>query len=142
MGRPDRPATLTYRSVLRSTLEAERKAYGFTLAIWGGATMAASVHGAASGVEGLAYVAGALASMGLVILFTQHSTATAEEPPSTGLSPGSVHVFSVAAAVGGAWLGARLFHPGWLAYLAAGSVAAMAYQLLVPLESLLVGRRA
>lgn len=84
-----------YLSSLRATLDAERKAYGFTLVIWGGATMTSSIHGSPSAVEGVAYLGGALVSMGAVILLT---LGVAEPPGGEGrsrLSLGAVHLVSV-----------------------------------------------
>ncbi len=127
----------TYKSALRSTLKAERKAYGFTLVIWGGATVTSGVQGPTTTLEGISYVGGALAAMAAVILLTVHVAGAPDRPESDRLALGAIHAISVACAIGGAWLAAELVRPVWLAYLVAGAVVTTAYQLLAALVSTL-----
>jgi hypothetical protein len=131
-----------YRTSLRSALASEAKAYGFTLVIWGTASLATAARGTPKSGEVLGYVVGAFAAMGLVILATYAGTGEemSGDPPQRRLAWGAIHLVSVAAGLAAGWGAAELIDPRWLAFLAAGGVATLVFQLVLGLEVALSAR--
>lgn len=60
------------RDFLRSTLEKESRAYGFTIAFWGSGAILIAEHGLPSLTEALSYGSGAVLGFGLLTLIAYH----------------------------------------------------------------------
>ena len=125
-----------YREALRALLQAETKAYGFTLVIWGTGLMTETRHGSPGQLSVIAFVGGAFTAMALVIIATAGGPRGRLGTPrrQSRYALGSVHLLSVASAIASGWA-VSLSVPGKaLAYLSAAATAVLVYQLVVGLE--------
>jgi hypothetical protein len=124
-----------YRPALRAVLSSESKAYGFALVVWGGGSMCVAQRGIPDTPQVLAFVAGSLFSMG-VLLAASFGGPTAIWKLTTipHRLVGAIHVLSVGAALGVAWLTATLISRGWLAFGVTALVSTAMFQLGVAFE--------
>lgn len=135
-------STPHYRAALQASLSAESKAYGFTLVTWSTGAFAIVERGSPGRADVVAYLAGALVGMGVIILAGFGGPRSEFEPRSLHrYAAGAIHVVSVCAATSLGWLAALVLEPRWLAFAAAGTAATSAYQLLLALEVALSARR-
>jgi len=124
-----------YRRALRRALRGETKAYGFALVIWGTGSLAEDKLGSPGAGGSLGYIGGALIAMALVLIAAYGRPVTElATPPSQHFGLGGIHIISVPLSVAAGWLMTEIFAPKWLAFLAAGFVAALAFQVLLGFE--------
>jgi hypothetical protein len=129
-----------YREALRSILSTETKAYGFALVVWGTATLTEAERGSPGKMGVIAFVGGALAVMGAVTLVTvggPFARWRQRRQQSPRYAIGSVHVLSVAAAVGAGWAVTLVVKDKALAYLTSSVTAVLIYQLVLGAELVL-----
>lgn len=126
-----------YRKALQHALGGETRAYGFALVVWTTAALASAERGTPKQAAAIAYVAGALAAMAVVIIATFGGpTETIKRQPNVPQrAAGTVHLFSVAIAILAGWGLAAVLTTGWLAFLVAGFVSVLLYQLILGVEA-------
>lgn len=125
-----------YRQALRSVLNAEAKAYGFTLVIWGTGMLTEAQRGRPSPLGVVAFVGGAFLAMALTIVATLGGPMSkwGNRRQQRRYALGSVHLLSVAAAIASGWSLTLVVPSRPVAYLVAAAVAVVVYQLVVGIE--------
>lgn len=122
---------------LRSALEKESRAYGFTIAFWGSGAMLISEHGLPSLVEALSYGGGAVLGFGLLTLIAYHR---AFGKPSYDedkiMILGMVHYFSALVPIILAAYFAKI-NPPWASFGLTGIAASVGYNLGMLVEEAL-----
>lgn len=116
------------RDFLRSTLEKESRAYGFTIAFWGSGAILIAEHGLPSLLEALSYGGGAVIGFGLLTLIAYHR---ALEKPSYEdekiMILGMIHYIAALLPIVAAAYFAKLVSP-W-SFLFAGASTSIFYNL-------------
>jgi hypothetical protein len=124
-----------YRTALKSAVSSESKAYGFTLVVWGAASLVMSRHGLAGLSGTVAYIGGLLAGMSIAVLVALGGPfKTWTSMSLRRYAIGAIHLGSVAAGMGAGYAAALVIRPHWAAYLGAGLAAGLVYQLSLGLE--------
>lgn len=122
------------RDFLRSTLEKESRAYGFTIAFWGSGAMLISEHGLPSLMEALSYGGGAVLGFGILTLIAYQR---ALEKPSYGENKimilGMVHYIAALLPIVLAAYFAKI-NPSWASFGLTGVSASVGYNLGMLIE--------
>jgi hypothetical protein len=128
-----------FAATLRWVIASSATSYGYTLTIW--ATSAVVLHhrGIPTEADALTFVLGAIAAFAVVGFVANRGLARVGPPqPLTFRLWQALHLLSVAVAIGGAAVIARLLH-SWMAWPASGFTATGVY-LVVLAAQLSVGR--
>jgi hypothetical protein len=127
-----------FRSALQTVVAKEAKAYGFTLVVWSTGAFLLIERGKPTAPSILVFVGGILLAQAVVVLVAYGSPArTWVQPSQREYVWSTFHAGPIAAGVLLAWLLAAGTSGMW-AYFLAPLVAALAYQILLGLESLLL----
>lgn len=125
-----------YRDFLRSTLEKESRAYGFTIAFWGSGAILIGEHGLPSLIEALSYGSGAVLGFGLLTLVAyQRAFGRPEHENDKVMILGMVHYIAALLPIVLAAYFAQLTSP-W-SFLFTGASASIAYNLGMLVEEAL-----
>jgi len=125
------------RDFLRSALEKESRAYGFTIAFWGSGAMLISEYGLPSLIEALSYGGGAVLGFGLLTLIAYHR---ALGKPSYDedkiMILGMVHYFASLVPIVLAAYFAKI-NPSWASFGLTGITTSVGYNLGMLVEEAL-----
>lgn len=125
-----------YRDFLRSTLEKESRAYGFTIAFWGSGAMLIAEQGLPNLMEALSYGGGAVLGFGLLTLLAYRR---ALDKPKYGddrvMVLGMVHYIAALLPIVLTAYFAKIVSP-W-GFLLAGASTSIAYNLGMLVEEAL-----
>lgn len=125
-----------YRDFLRSTLEKESRAYGFTIAFWGSGAILIGEHGLPSLIEALSYGGGAVLGFGLLTLVAyRRALGKPEYENDKVMILGMVHYIAALLPVILAAYFSKLASP-W-SFLFTGASATIAYNLGMLVEEAL-----
>jgi hypothetical protein len=125
------------RDFLRSALEKESRAYGFTIAFWGSGTMLIAENGLPTLVEALSYGGGAVLGFGLLTVLAYHRALgepTHDEDKIMIL--GMVHYFSALLPIIMAAYLAKV-NPSWISFGLTGITTSVGYNLGMLVEEAL-----
>ncbi len=125
------------RDFLRSALEKESRAYGFTIAFWGSGAMLISEHGLPTVIEALSYGGGAVFGFGLLTVLAYHrALGKPDHEQDAIMILGMVHYFASLVPI---VLAAYLAHigPSWVSFGLTGIVTSVAYNLGMLVEEAL-----
>jgi hypothetical protein len=127
-----------YRFALQTVVAKEAKAYGFTIVVWSTGAFLMIERGKPTAGAILAFVGGLLLAQGTAVFVAYVSPARIWNDPSMREYVWSTfHAGPIAVGVLLAWLLASQLSGMW-AYFVASLVAALAYQLLLGLEAMLL----
>jgi len=116
------------KDFLRSTLEKESRAYGFTIAFWGSGAILIGEHGLPSLTEALSYGGGAVLGFGLLTLVAyQRALGKPEYENDKVMILGMVHYIAALVPIVLATYFAKIASP-W-SFLLTGASATIAYNL-------------
>lgn len=125
-----------YRDFLRSTLEKESRAYGFTIAFWGSGAMLIAEQGLPTLTEALSYGGGAVIGFGLLTLLAYRRALGKPEYENDGVMIlGMVHYLSALVPIVLAVYFAEMASP-W-SFVFAGAFTSIAYNLGMLVEEAL-----
>ena len=125
------------RDFLRSTLEKESRAYGFTIAFWGSGAMLISEKGLPSLIEALSYGGGAVLGFGLLtVLAYQRAFGKPEYEEDKIMILGMVHYISALVPIVLAAYFAKI-NPAWASFGLTGMTASIGYNLGMLVEEFL-----
>lgn len=125
------------KDFLRSTLEKESRAYGFTIAFWGSGAMLISEHGLPNMLEALSYGGGAVLGFGLLTALAFHRVRG--EPyydQDKIMILGMVHYVAALVPIIVAAYFAKIETP-WISFGATGLFASVGYNLGMLVEEAL-----
>ncbi|MFC6724268.1 hypothetical protein ACFQE1_07750 [Halobium palmae] len=131
------------RSRLVSTCQAEAKAYGYTLTIWGGGALLIHAFGTPSPPDVFAYVFGALFGFALLVGYAFDSPLSSggrddDQRDGDFLAASTIHFLATPGNLLLAYATILLLAgtgiPHWAAYFAVGTEATLAYNVLTLLE--------
>lgn len=125
------------RDFLRSTLEKESRAYGFTIAFWGSGAMLISEKGLPNLIEALSYGGGAVLGFGiLTILAYRRAFGRPEYEEDKIMVLGMVHYIAALLPIILAAYFAKL-DPAWASFALTGMTASIGYNLGMLVEEFL-----
>lgn len=125
------------RDFLRSALEKESRAYGFTIAFWGSGAMLISEHGLPNMLEALSYGGGAVLGFGLLTALAYHRALGEPEHENDKIMIlGMVHYFAALVPIVVAAYFAKI-DISWISFGATGLFASVGYNLGMLVEEAL-----
>lgn len=129
---------------LAQNLTAESKAYGYTLAIWGGGSILGAVYGTPTLVQTFLYVVGALIAFGIVVIFTFDDLFVDDSLGSQIPVPSMIHLLATLGTLVVGFLLAQavklVAHSPLIGFILVGFQVTLLYNLLLPVETGLIRR--
>lgn len=130
---------MPFASTLRWVIASSATSYGYTLTIWAASAVVLHHRGIPTEAGALSFVVGAIAAFALVGALANRGLARVSPPPPLAFRLWqTLHLVSVAVAIGGAAVITRLFD-SWVAWPASGFTATGGY-LLVLAAQLSIGQ--
>ncbi len=129
------------RRRLAANLAREAEAYGYTLSIWGGGALLIDAYGIPGLAGVVAYLVGALAGFAALatVAFRGFFESATVETSESVVVASMVHVVSTAGSLAAAFAVSHLLRPpALLAFVLAGVLVTVAYNLLLLVEELIV----
>jgi len=125
------------KDFLRSALEKESRAYGFTIAFWGSGAMLISEHGLPSLIEALSFGGGSVLGFGLLTLIAYHrALGQPNHEEDKIMILGMVHYFAALIPIIMAAYFAKI-NPSWISFGLTGIGTSIGYNLGMLVEEAL-----